>query len=238
MSKTKVASHSGHTTPDGVGKLLDQYGCGPVAFTGKDDALYERRLVFDHLIDANEAGPREQFEALSSAIRDVLAQRWVKTNHHYDLVNPKQVYYLSMEFLIGRSLANNVANLLLAPATESFEKVKGLRLSEVLEQEPDAGLGNGGLGRLAACFIDSLATLQIPAIGYGLRYDYGIFRQELRNGYQVEQPDRWLTHRDPWEVARPNEQVSVALGSSFEVHDGEINVQRGHPMNLLGVPFD
>ena len=238
MSKTKVASHAGHTAPNGVAKLLDHYGCGPVAFTGKDDALYERRLVFDHIIDAKEAGPREQFEALSSAMRDVLAQRWVKTNQHHDLANPKQVYYLSMEFLIGRSLANNVTNLLLAPLTESFEKAKGLRLSEVLEQEPDAGLGNGGLGRLAACFIDSLATLQIPAIGYGLRYDYGIFRQELRNGHQVEQPDRWLTQPDPWEVARPKEQVSVPLGSSFDVHDGQITVQRGHPMHILGVPYD
>ena len=222
----------------GAAKLLQHYGCGPVAFTGTDDALFERRLVFDHVIDTKAAGPREQFEALSSAIRDVLAQRWVKTTQHYDKANPKQVYYLSMEFLIGRSLANNVANLLLGPLAESFEKVKGLRLSEVLEQEPDAGLGNGGLGRLAACFIDSLATLQIPAIGYGLRYDYGIFRQELHNGYQAEQPDPWLTRPDPWEVARPTEQVSVPLASSFHIHDGQITVHRGQATHMLGVPFD
>ena len=150
----------------------------------------------------------------------MLAQRWVKTSQHHDRANPKQVYYLSMEFLIGRSLMNNVTNLHLAPAAETVEKAKGLRLAELLEQEPDAGLGNGGLGRLAACFIDSLATLQIPAIGYGLRYDYGIFRQELRDGYQVEQPDPWLTRPDPWEVARPAEQVSVPLASSFEVRGG------------------
>ena len=164
--------------------------------------------------------------------------RWVKTNEHYDQANPKQVYYLSMEFLIGRSLANNVTNLLLTPVAESFEKAKGLRISEVLEQEPDAGLGNGGLGRLAACFIDSLATLQIPAIGYGLRYEYGIFRQELHNGYQSEQPDPWLTNPDPWEVARPLKKVSVPLAASVEVHGGQIYVHRGQPMSFLGVPYD
>src|SRR5262245_24975511 len=178
-------------TADGVARLLDHYGCGPVRFTGTGDALYERRLVFDHVIDPHDASPREQFEAVSTAIRDVLAQRWLKTQNYHDQANPKQVYYLSMEVLIGRSLGNNIANLLLNPLVESLEDAKGVRLSEVLEQEPDAGLGNGGLGRLAACFIDSLATLEIPAIGYGLRYDYGIFRQELQGGYQVEQPDNW-----------------------------------------------
>jgi starch phosphorylase len=221
-----------------MAELLHRYGCGPVPFTGTDDALYERRLVFDHVIDADHAGPREQFEALAWGIRDVLAQRWVRTNQHHDRANPKQVYYLSMEFLIGRSLANNVVNLQLAPLAEGFEKAKGVHVSEVLEQEPDAGLGNGGLGRLAACFIDSLATLQIPAIGYGLRYDYGIFRQELHNGYQVEQPDPWLTRPDPWEVVRPNERVVIPMASSFEVHGGQIHIQRGHPMSVIGVPFD
>ncbi|MCE9567855.1 MAG: glycogen/starch/alpha-glucan phosphorylase [Planctomycetes bacterium] len=225
------------TTVD-MARLLKQYGCGPVGFTGSEDSLYERRLVFDQVIDPGTAGPREQFEAVASAIRDVLAQRWVKTTRHYDKANPKQVYYLSMEFLIGRSLSNNVVNLLLDPMTEGFAKAKGLRLSEVFEQEPDAGLGNGGLGRLAACFIDSLATLQIPAIGYGLRYDYGIFRQEIRDGYQVEQPDPWLTRPDPWEVARPAEKVLVPLASSFEVHGGQITVLRGQSGHLLGMPYD
>src|SRR5947209_14429915 len=224
--------------PEALRRRFIHYGCGPVKFTGTDDGLFERRLVFDHVIDPKEAGPREQFEALSSALRDVLAQRWVKTNQTYDRANPKQVYYLSMEFLIGRSLANNVENLLLAPLAESFEKAKGLRLAEILEQEPDAGLGNGGLGRLAACFIESLATMAIPAIGYGLRYDYGIFRQEIRDGSQVEQPDRWLSRPDPWEVARPNETVDVPLGSRFESHGGVISVHRGQAAHLLGVPYD
>src|SRR4051812_25513069 len=182
MLKTKSPAPAAAPAPDGLARLLDHYGCGPVRFTGTEDALYERRLVFDHVVDPQDARPREQFEAVSTAIRDVLAQRWLSTLRHHDRANPKQVYYLSMEFLIGRSLMNNFTNLLLSPAVEAVERAKGLRLSEVLEQEPDAGLGNGGLGRLAACFIDSLATLDIPAIGYGLRYDYGIFRQELENG--------------------------------------------------------
>lgn len=218
--------------------LKARYGCGPVAFTGADNALYERRLVFDHVIAPEEAGPREQFEAVAAAIRDVLSQRWVRTQREYDRANPKQVYYLSMEFLIGRSLANNITNLMLSPLVDDAAREKGLKLAELIEQEPDAGLGNGGLGRLAACFIDSLATLAIPAIGYGLRYDYGIFRQEIQDGSQVEHPDPWLAHPDPWEVVRSNETVSVPLGSRFEVHGGQIAVQRGQTSHLLGIPYD
>jgi len=235
MLKTKSSPTS---AADGMRKLLDQYGCGPVAFNGTGDALFDRRLVFDQVIDPKTAGPREQFEALSLALRDVLSQRWLKTQQNHDRANPKQVYYLSMEFLIGRSLMNNVSNLLLSPVVDGVEKAKEIRLAEVIEQEPDAGLGNGGLGRLAACFIDSLATLEIPAIGYGLRYDFGIFRQELHEGYQVEQPDNWLNRPDPWEVARPNEKVSVPVAASFELRNGQISAIHGNPMHFVGVPFD
>src|SRR5262245_26742209 len=238
MPRTKSAPAAAAASADGVAKLLDHYGCGPVRFNGADDALYERRLVFDHVVDPKDAGARDQFEALAGALRDVLSQRWLNTRKRHDQANPKQVYYVSMEFLIGRSMSNNIANLLLTPLAESLEKGKRLRLSEVLEQEPDAGLGNGGLGRLAACFIDSLATLEIPAIGYGLRYDYGIFRQELKDGYQVEQPDNWLARPDPWEVARPEEKVEVPVNCSFQVRGGQITVLHGSPMRFLGVPFD
>ena len=127
MGKTKTPGPAATPAADGAAKLLHDYGCGPVRFTGTDEALYERRLVFDHVLDPKDAGPREQFEALSAAVRDVLAQRWVKTSQQYDRANPKQVYYLSMEFLIGRSLANNVVNLLLSPLAESFEKAKMTR---------------------------------------------------------------------------------------------------------------
>ena len=218
--------------------LATRYGCGPVKFTGDHDALYERRLVFDHVVDPGDAGARDQFEAVASAIRDVLSQRWVLTQKHYDRANPKQVYYLSMEFLLGRSLASNITNLMVSPLVDAAARENGLKLAELIEQEPDAGLGNGGLGRLAACFIDSMATMAIPAIGYGLRYDYGIFRQEIREGVQVEQPDHWLDRPDPWEVARPNEVISVPLGCAFEVHGGEITTRRGVQAHMLGVPFD
>jgi glycogen phosphorylase len=223
---------------NGLNALIARYACGPVRFTGTEQALYERRLVFDHVVAPEDAGPREQFEAIGAAIRDVLSQRWVRTQQQYDRANPKQVYYLSMEFLIGRSLANNITNLMLSSVVDAAAREKGLKLAELFEQEPDAGLGNGGLGRLAACFIESLATMAIPAIGYGLRYDYGIFRQEIRDGSQVEHPDHWLSRPDPWEVARPNETVEVPLGSKFESHGGTISMDRGQAMHLLGIPYD
>ena len=130
--------------------------------------------------------------------------------------DPKRVYYLSMEFLIGRSLANNVTNLLLDPVAKKAIKEKNLDWFELLEQEPDAGLGNGGLGRLAACFLDSMAAMQLPAMGYGLRYEYGMFKQSIKDGWQQEGPDNWLRRPDPWEVCSSNESVEVKLNCSFE----------------------
>src|SRR5215472_17862439 len=191
--------------PD-VSALLRQYGCGPIHFTGAADALYERHLFFDNVVDPSAAGVRERYEAVAHSVRDVLSQRWVRTENTYERLNPKQVYYLSMEFLIGRSLANNITNLLLDPVSQQVVKEKGLDEVALLEQEPDAGLGNGGLGRLAACFIDSMATMQIPAMGYGLRYEYGIFTQVIENGWQQERPDNWLRRPDPWEVQRPRDR--------------------------------
>jgi starch phosphorylase len=122
-------------------------------------------------------------------VRDILSQRWIQTEKTYQRADPKRVYYLSMEFLIGRSLANNVTNLLLDDIAKKAIQEKKLDWSELLEQEPDAGLGNGGLGRLAACFLDSMATMEIPAMGYGLRYEYGMFKQTIQNGWQHEVPD-------------------------------------------------
>src|SRR6185437_12856426 len=219
-------------------KLTAKYGCGPVHFSGTDEALYERHLLFDSGVDLAAATARDRFEALARSVRDVLSQRWLLTEKTYEEKNPKRLYYLSMEFLIGRSLANNVTNLLLAPLTDQFTRDKKLKLLEILEQEPDAGLGNGGLGRLAACFIESAATLQLPAMGYGLRYEYGIFKQSFRNGWQEEQPDNWLRRPDPWEVARPYETVEIALNCSFEVHGGTLRAVPGQPSRLLGIPFD
>ena len=219
-------------------KLGAKYGCGPVHFSGTDESLYERHLLFDSGVDLAAATARDRFEALARSVRDVLSQRWLLTEKTYEERNPKRLYYLSMEFLIGRSLANNVINLLLSPLTNQFIEDKKLNLLEMLEQEPDAGLGNGGLGRLAACFIESAATMQLPAIGYGLRYEYGIFKQSIQNGWQQEMPDNWLRSPDPWEIARPNEKVEVSLGCSIELSGGSLRPVPGRPSTLIGIPFD
>ena len=219
-------------------KFRKQYGCGPVEFYGTDDALYERHLVFDAVIDPEEARPRAQFEALARSIRDVISQRWLLTEKTYERKNPKRVYYLSMEFLLGRVLANNVVNARLLDITLEIMKKKGHVDPGLVETEPDAGLGNGGLGRLAACFLDSMATLGLPGMGYGLRYEYGMFKQSIKDGWQVEQADNWLRRPDPWEVPRLEEAVEVHLHSSVELHEGELRPVIGRPALLLGIPFD
>ena len=218
--------------------LLDRYNCGPVKFSGGDNALYERHLTFDQVIPVNTATPRDKFEAVAHSIRDVLSQRWLKTEQTYRERNAKRVYYLSLEFLMGRALANNITNLMLDPVFGQFCKSHKIDPLEIIEQEPDAGLGNGGLGRLAACFLDSMATLGIPGMGSGLRYEYGIFRQTMRDGWQHEQPDHWLARPDPWEVARPNEAVEVRLACSFDIRGGALRVVRDRPSTLIGVPYD
>jgi starch phosphorylase len=226
------------TSADPIGRLIEQYGCGPVKFNGIADALYERHLLFDNVVDASSVDARERFEAVARSVRDVLSQRWILTEQTYRRVNPKRVYYLSIEYLLGRSLANNIENLLLDPVAQQIIKDEDLDWIGLLEQEPDAGLGNGGLGRLAACFLDSMATMQLPGMGYGLRYEYGIFKQSIRNGWQQECPDNWLRRPDPWEVARPNERVEVKLNCSFEVRGGTLHAIEGRPSTLIGIPFD
>src|SRR5580704_5337949 len=238
MSDTKSSAAPVAASSDGIAGLLRQYGCGPISFTGTDDALYERHVIFDHVNRLTDATLRDRFEAFARSVRDILSQRWVLTNETYDRENPKRIYYLSMEFLIGRSLANNVTNLLLEPLARQSVAQRHINLQEVLEQEPDAGLGNGGLGRLAACFLDSMATLQLPAMGYGLRYEYGIFRQAIQDGWQQEQPDNWLRRPDPWEVVRPDEKIEIKLNCSFEVNGGQLRPILGRPSSLIGIPFD
>jgi len=219
-------------------ELLKQYGCGPIPFVGSENALYERHLVFDRVIDPKVATARERFEAVAHSIRDVLAQRWVLTGTTYEKTNAKRVYYLSMEFLLGRTLTNNITNLLLSPLVQDAVKEKGLDWLKLIEEEPDAGLGNGGLGRLAACFLDSMATMELPATGYGLRYEYGMFKQSIVDGWQKEHPDNWIRMGDPWEVARPVEMVEVKLGCSFKLVAGSVQVLPGRPSTLIGIPFD
>lgn len=224
--------------PDIADKLIAPYGCGPVKFSGADEALYERHLLFDSVKDIEVADARDRFEAIARSVRDVLSQRWIQTEQTYRRMNPKRVYYLSIEFLLGRSLANNVQNLLLDPLAAQLIKEKNIDWLEVLEQEPDAGLGNGGLGRLAACFLDSMAAMQVPGMGYGLRYEYGMFKQSIHDGWQQEHPDNWLRRPDPWEVARLNERVELQLNCSIEVRGGALHPVSDQPSTLIGIPFD
>jgi len=226
------------TSAANVSNLLQHYGCGSIPFIGMENAFYERHLVFDRAIDPKVAGARERFEAFARSVRDVLARRWVLTKKTYEGENAKRIYYLSMEFLLGRSLANNVTNLLLDPLLRDAAQENGIDWLELVEQEPDAGLGNGGLGRLAACFLDSMATMQLPATGYGLRYEYGMFKQSIVDGWQQENPDNWLRDSDPWEIARPHENVEVKLNVSFQLREGNFHVIPDRPSSLIGIPFD
>jgi glycogen phosphorylase len=221
-----------------VPELLQPQGSAAIRFAGTEDALYERHLVFDRAIDPKVSSAWERFEAFSHSVRDVLAQRWVKTKTTYEQQNAKRIYYLSMEFLLGRSLANNVTNLLLDPVVQHAIQEDGIDWLELIEQEPDAGLGNGGLGRLAACFLDSMATMQLPATGYGLRYEYGMFRQSFENGWQQEHPDNWLRDGDPWEICRDHEKVEIKFNSSFRLRDGRVEVIPNQPSSLFGIPYD
>jgi starch phosphorylase len=229
MRKTKSVSRE---------TLLAGYNCGNVKLSGDANAFYERHLAFDQVVPPGQSTSRDKFEAIARSVRDVLSQRWMRTEAEYQKRNVKRVYYLSLEFLMGRALANNLTNLMLDPVWREFCQDLGLDPLEILEQEPDAGLGNGGLGRLAACFLDSMATLGIPGMGCGLRYEYGIFRQSVRDGWQLEHPDHWLARTDPWEVRRPNETVEVRLGCAFDFQGGSLRVVPGHPSTLIGVPYD
>jgi starch phosphorylase len=236
--KKATAPRAAATASEARAALRRQYACGPVELAGAADALYDRHLFFDNVADPAAANPRQRYEAFAQSVRDILSQRWVLTEKTYERENPKRVYYLSMEFLIGRSLTNNTTNLLLGPLVREVVAQTSLDWLGLLEEEPDAGLGNGGLGRLAACFLDSMATMQLPAMGYGLRYEYGMFRQSIEDGWQHEQPDNWLRRPDPWEVARPDDRVEIRLNSSFEVRGGQLRSIIGRPSSLFGMPFD
>src|SRR6266851_2546440 len=238
MGARTVAVPRAAKAPDTIEALLRQYG-GTIELTGNEDSFYERHLLFDNVLDPAATGLRERYEAFARSVRDVLSQRWVRTGQTYDRVNPKRIYYLSMEFLVGRSLSNNLTNLLLSPfVSEAVKKKKSLDWLGLVEEEPDAGLGNGGLGRLAACFLDSMATMQLPAMGYGLRYEYGMFKQSIVDGWQKENPDNWLRDNDPWEVARPHEKVEVKLNVTFQLRAGSFHVIPDRPSSLIGIPFD
>src|SRR5262249_52155310 len=164
----------------------------------------------------------EPYVALALTVRDRMIERWIRTQDAYYEQDPKRVYYLSLEYLMGRTLGNSLINLGLAGECGRALEDLGYRLEDLREAEWDAGLGNGGLGRLAACFLDSLATLGYPAYGYGLRYEYGIFHQRIVDGHQIELPDSWLRYGNPWEIPRPGDRFRVQFyGRVHEHHDEE-----------------
>jgi len=181
------------------------------------------------------------YEALAYTVRDRLMERWKETRITYETQDARRTCYLSLEFLMGRALSNAMLNLGITDAVTRVLYDYGIELEEVEAAEHDAGLGNGGLGRLAACFLDSCATLQLPVLGYGLRYEYGMFRQELVNGYQIEEPDHWLRDGNPWELERPEYTQRIQFGGRTEFYrgdNGELRVRWVDSHDVLAVPYD
>ena len=183
-------------------------------------AALDHELLATVGIAPDEATPADLMRALAQTPRQQLAKRWVDTQAAERAGRVRRVYYLSMEFLVGRSLGNALDALGLQGDAQAAVRAHALRLEEVQSQEPDAALGNGGLGRLAACFLDSMATLDIPSFGYGIRYEYGMFAQDITGGRQVEHPDPWLADGTPWEFPRAGISVPVHFGGWVEHNDG------------------
>ena len=184
--------------------------------------------------------PHDRYTAFATAVRDRIVERWISTQEEYGRQNTKRVYYMSLEFLIGRLLGNNVINLKADQLCRDALKDFGINWNDLRDYETDAGLGNGGLGRLAACYLDSMSTLDLAGMGYGLRYDYGIFRQRIVNGCQVEEPDHWLKDGYPWEMARPEYSQHVHFGGHVECRNDE-GRQTWHWVpseTVQGVPYD
>jgi len=208
------------------------------------DAL--KRAFYDNLFYLQGRFPdvatsQDHYMALAYTVRDRMLERWVKTAQSYKDTGARTICYLSAEFLLGPHLANNLINLGIYDNARQAIGELGLNFDEILEQEEEPGLGNGGLGRLAACYMDSLATLQIPAIGYGIRYEFGIFDQEIRDGWQVEITDTWLRNGNPWELARPKLRFPVRFGgttSQFSDVAGRLRVTWVPEQIVNGVAYD
>ncbi|XDV18617.1 hypothetical protein PO909_024272 [Leuciscus waleckii] len=197
---------------------------------------FNRHLHFTLVKDRNVATKRDYYFALAHTVRDHLVGRWIRTQQHYYEKDPKRVYYLSLEFYMGRTLQNTMVNLALENACDEAIYQLGLDMEELQDMEEDAGLGNGGLGRLAACFLDSMATLGLAAYGYGIRYEFGIFNQKIVKGWQVEEADDWLRYGNPWEKARPEYMRPVHFYGRVEHHpDG---VKWVDTQVILALPYD
>jgi starch phosphorylase len=201
---------------------------------------FERHLHYTLAKDHYTATDHDRYYALALTVRDRLIERWINTQQSHHRENVKRIYYLSMEFLIGRLLGNNLINLQMEDICREAMSEAGLDWNVLRDDEVDAGLGNGGLGRLAACFLDSMSTMDLPAIGYGLRYDFGIFKQKIANGYQAEQPDHWLKLGYPWEIPHPEFSFQVQYGGRVEARPGPRGTdwQWVDSMSVIGMPYD
>jgi len=222
--------------------IVDTWGTQWEPFNVRDVRAF-KRLIVNKLKarlakDPRHATTYDRFLCLAYAVADHLVERWVTTQELYHHENPKRVYYLSMEFLLGRTLENALLNLGLYDTAKQALAELGVELADLLEEEADPGLGNGGLGRLAACFMDSLATLGIPAHGYGLRYEYGLFEQKIEHGRQVEAPDHWLAMPNPWEVARPELTYPVRFGGRTAHAGTSDRAEWLDAESVLATPYD
>ena len=205
----------------------------------KRSVLYNVKTLYRKTLE--EATDQQIFQAVSYAIKDAVVDHWLTTQKEYEKEDPKTLYYLSMEFLMGRALGNNIINLKAYKAVKEALEELGLNLDVIEDQEPDAALGNGGLGRLAACFLDSLATLGYNAYGCGIRYRYGMFKQEIRDGYQVEVPDNWLVNGNPFELRRPEYTKIVKFGGYVNVYmdeKGRNNFVQEDYQSVKAIPYD
>ncbi|XP_059350414.1 glycogen phosphorylase-like isoform X5 [Daphnia carinata] len=200
-------------------KQISVRGIAQVENVANVKKSFNRHLHYTLVKDRNVATVRDYFFALAHTVKDHLVSRWIRTQQYYYEKDPKRVYYLSLEFYMGRTLTNTTVNLGIQSACDEAMYQLGLDIEELEEMEEDAGLGNGGLGRLAACFLDSMATLGLAAYGYGIRYEYGIFAQRIRNGEQLEEPDDWLRFGNPWERSRPEYSIPVHFGGRVVTSD-------------------
>ncbi len=228
MKGAKVATDSKKTEENETAAVVKPGGKEIVSLCSND----LQKTITHHLLsslgrDPERANKRDLYRALSLTIRDVLLEQWIRTQKAYYDKKQKRVYYLSLEFLVGRSLGNSLINLGYYQQIKDVLGKMGFDLAEIREEEEDAALGNGGLGRLAACFMDSMATMGLPGFGYGIRYEYGLFYQKLIDGFQVEFPDNWLRYGTPWELERQQVLFPVSYyGRTENYHRQERAIAR------------
>ncbi|MHB9103276.1 MAG: glycogen/starch/alpha-glucan phosphorylase [Sulfuricella sp.] len=240
---TRQGEYIIHTEPLIISKPVPGIAELPALGMDAESIVNDFRRYFSHTLgrDRMSLSAYHVYTSLSLSLRDRLVERWKNTQYAYEEQNCKRTYYLSLEFLMGRALGNAMLNLKVDKPTEEALRKLGLVLEEIADQEHDAGLGNGGLGRLAACFLDSCATLQLPVMGYGIRYEYGMFRQKIDNGHQLEEPDHWLRDGNPWEIERPEHMLRVKFGGYSKYHhdrDGRLHAIWTDAQDVVAVPYD